>query len=1014
MKIAELSVKNYRFTVVVFIMLVVLGFNSLNTIPKQEDPTFPIPRYGIVVVYPGASPKDMEELIVDKIESSMNELDDVKRLISNIDDGVCFVRLEFDDDADPDKKYDEVLRQIQTVRGNLPQDILRLEVIQFNSALVNIVQFALVSDNAGYAQLEDQAKELKKRLERIKTLSKVETWAYPKQEVRIAVDLEKTAQLRLPLNQVIGALQANNTNIPGGGVDVGPRKFNIKTSGNYQSVDEVRNTVVGTNAGQLVYVKDIAEVQMRDEEQVHIGRYNGKRAVFLTANLKERKDIFNTRKEIDAEVAGFTKQLPAGISLENGFDQSANVGHRLGGFVRDFGIAIVLVLLTLLPLGLRASLIVMISIPLSLSMGLAYMNIAGFTINQLSIVGFVIALGLLVDDSIVVIENIARFLRMGYKPVEAAIEATQQIGMAVIGCTAALIFAFLPLLFLPGASGQFILSLPVAVISTIVASLIVSLTIIPFLSSTLLKEEKDEHGNFFMRGLHWLVEGTYRRVLHRAIARPYTTLIVSTALFVGSLLLVKVIGFSLFPKANIRQFLVNIEAPEGSALTETDRATRFVESKLAEYDNVEWYMSNVGRGNPRVYYNTPEKSEQTNIAQVFVQLKQFEGNTTPAELDRLRTNLAQYPNARIEVYEFEQGPPLDAPIAIRIIGEDLDTLKHLAAQVEAIVRNTPGTQYVNNPIKTVKTDLRVAFDRDKGGMLGVPAVEVNKTVRMAVAGLPVGKFRDSEGEEYALNVTLEKGRRQTVDALDRVYVASMAGQLVPLRQVADVRFETSPTKINHYNRERAANVTAYVQTGYNTNKLTQQILAELAKIKTPEGYSFKAAGEVEQSQESFGGLGGAIIVAVFGIFAILILEFGTFKSTFIVLSVIPLGVIGGMTALYIAGYTLSFTSVIGFIALIGIEIKNTILLVDFTNQLRARGVGLDEAIEQAGETRFIPIILTTLTALGGLIPLAIERSPLYSPLAVVIIGGLISSTILTRVVTPVMYKLLPPKVQLEQ
>lgn len=434
MNIAELAVKNYRFTIVVFLMLIVLGYNSLVSIPKQEDPTFPIPIFGIVVVYPGASPKDMEELVADKIESRVNELDDVKRITTNIDDGVCFVRLEFDDDSDPDKKYDEVLRQLQTARGELPAEILRLDVLQFNSSLVNIVQMAFVGDNASYASLEVQAKEMKKRLERIKNLSKVETWAYPKQEVRVSVDLEKAAQLRIPLNQIIGAIQANNANIPGGSLDVGPRKFNIKTSGNYQSIDEIRNTVVGANNNSLVYIKDLADVQMRDEEAVYIGRYNGKKAVFVTANLKERKDIFQTFASVKTEIDGMRKILPKSITLETGFNQSENVGHRMSGFIRDFGIAIVLVLLTLLPLGLRASIIVMISIPLSLSMGLAYMNLAGYTINQLSIVGFVIALGLLVDDSIVVIENIARFLRMGYKPKEAAIEATKQIGLAVVGC----------------------------------------------------------------------------------------------------------------------------------------------------------------------------------------------------------------------------------------------------------------------------------------------------------------------------------------------------------------------------------------------------------------------------------------------------------------------------------------------------------------------------------------------------------------------------------------------------
>jgi multidrug efflux pump subunit AcrB len=346
-----------------------------------------------------------------------------------------------------------------------------------------------------------------------------------------------------------------------------------------------------------------------------------------------------------------------------------------------------------------------------------------------------------------------------------------------------------------------------------------------------------------------------------------------------------------------------------------------------------------------------------------------------------------------------------------VTGESLDTLRALAGQVEAVLRRTPGTMYVDNPVRLDRTDLRVRVEPVKAGLFGIPTAEVDRTVRLGLAGLIAGSFRDGSGDEHDIVVRLPHAGRPGMEALDRVYVSSVTGAQVPLRQVASVRFEASPPLIQHHDEERSVSVTAFVRSGFNTDAVTRQVMAQLETMRFPAGYGWVPAGELESRQESFGGVGIAVIVAVFMVLAILVLEFGTFRSTLIVASVIPLGVMGGILALWVTGYTLSFTATIGFVALIGIEIKNSILLVDFTNQLRSEGVPLLEAVERAGEIRFLPIVLTTLTAIGGLLPLALEGSALYSPLAWVIIGGLITSTLLARLVTPVMYRLLPPAVE---
>jgi multidrug efflux pump subunit AcrB len=381
-----------------------------------------------------------------------------------------------------------------------------------------------------------------------------------------------------------------------------------------------------------------------------------------------------------------------------------------------------------------------------------------------------------------------------------------------------------------------------------------------------------------------------------------------------------------------------------------------------------------------------------------------------ARVAKLREKFLNHPEARIEVKQFEQGPPIEAPIAIRVFGENLDSLRALAGRVTEVLKQTPGTLYIDNPLRTYKTDLKVDINREKAAMLGIPTAEIDRSVRLGLAGLQVANYKDQTDENRAVSLKVPTTGRPTVDAFDKVYISSMSGALVPLSQLTRLKFESSVPTINHYNKNRYVTVTSYVQQGYNTQEVTGEVLQQLDKMTMPSGFKLEAAGEVESSKESFGGLGTIILITVFGFLAILLLEFGTFKSTLIVLSVIPLGIIGAVLALLFTGNTLSFVAVVGIIALAGIEVKNSILLVDYTNLLRSQGKGLDEAIEEAGETRFLPIILTTMTAIGGLIPLVLENNPLYSPLAWVLIGGLIVSTLLTRLVTPVMYRMLAPKV----
>jgi multidrug efflux pump subunit AcrB len=667
-------------------------------------------------------------------------------------------------------------------------------------------------------------------------------------------------------------------------------------------------------------------------------------------------------------------------------------------------------IVVLLAVGFRASIIVMLVIPFSIFIGVGALDFSGYGLQQMSIVGLVIALGLLVDNAIVVTENIARFMKLGYNAFEAAVKGTSQIAWAIVSSTLTTLLAFVPIIMMQNVTGDFIRSMPLTVVFTLTASLLLSLTLTPYLSSKFIKIESKDNGkeSRLRKALNRLIETKYRRTLDVALSKPKTVVVISVIVFFASLTLFPVVGVSFFPKAEKEMFLINVQTPEGTSLDYTDKVVREVEKSLNKNDFVSLYAANVGHGNPRVYYNMVQSYEKQNFAMLFVELNTRDREIFDSVINDLRNEFDSYQGAKIEVKEFEQGPPVAAPIEIRIIGENLDVLKKISKDVEDMFESSEGTVNINNPLGTSKTDLRVNINRAKAGMLGVQIAEIDKTVRAAVAGLNISKYRDEEGKEYNIILRLPVNKKTVLEDFDKVYISSVNGSQVPLKQVASLQFESSPMKINHYNLERNVTITSDVISGYSVNAVTKKILNKLKNYDWPRGYNYYAAGELESRQESFGGMLQAIIIAMVGIFGVLVLQFKSYSQPLIVYSAIPLAIVGSVLALFITGYSFSFTAFVGITSLVGIVVNNSILLVDCTNQLRREGKEILEALKIAGETRFIPIILTTATTVGGLVPLTLGGGTLWAPMGWTIIGGLLVSTILTLVVVPVLYKIYTP------
>ena len=1004
--LAEFAVRRWQITLVAFLLVALLGINAFLSIPRSVDPHFAIENTIVTAVLPGADAAEIEETLAKPIEDVLQGLDNVKDIRSTSSDGVAVVVVNFIYGTDAEQALDRTIREVTAIRAQLPSGLSRLDFRRPRTTEAAVLQLALVSEAAPWRRIEKYAADLRDALNIVPGVRSTTISGLAQPEVRVAVDSAKLSQLGLPATAVAATIAAGGLELPAGSVQSGERRLNVDAGGAFRTLPDIAALPLRLSDGRLLRVGDVATVGWSEAEQFHITRYNGKRAVFVSVKQKDNVSATVLRDALIEAVDGYRATLPPDLKLELGFDQSRDIERRLGQLSTDFIIALALVLVTLLPLGLRASGVVMLSIPLSLAMGVFIMSLFGFTLNQISISGFIISLGLLVDDSIVVTENIERHLRDGDDPQTAAIRGTREISAAVLGSTGVLMFAFLPIANLPENSGDFVRGLPVAVLATVGSSLLVSLTIIPFFASRFLKGGQGPHGNRFLQIVTRGIERFYQPVLHRALDNPrktlWGTLIGCAAVFA----MVPFIGFSFFPTADSPYFMVRVEAPEGSSIGTTDRIVREVSAIVAEEDIVTGRMENVGRGNPQIFYNNLPRENETRYGEVFVTIKEWDPREGPKLVERLRTRLARYPAARVTVVQFDAGPPVEAPVAFRIVGPDTQMLTKLSAQVAQILRETPGTRDIEDPLAINRIDLDLGVNPAKSNLLNVTPEAIRRTLRLALSGERASTLRDVEGDSYPVVVRLPFDGAHPVSVLNQIYVPSLDGKNIALRDMATPRLKNAPAKINRYKLQRSTTVTSFVKPGFLASRISRDTKAKLDTIKLPAGYAFLVGGEAEAAARSGEGLGGVILLAVFGIFGVLVAEFGRFREVSVVAGVIPLGLVGGLLSLLITGYSLSFLAIIGFVALIGIEIKNSILLVDFTTQLRDRGLELREAIEKAGEIRFLPVLLTSITAIGGLLPLALSGAPLYAPLAWVIIGGLISSTLLSRIVTPVMYLLI--------
>lgn len=1003
MKLPSLAIKNAQFTLTIVALLVLVGIVSYFNMPRSEDPQFDIPITLIEVVYPGASPADIETLVVDPLEEEFADIDNIKRIESQIKNGGARIEVKFHYGTDPELAFNNVKLAVSSVKPSLPSGVQELLVLKATPTSVAIAQLALWTEPADYKQMEFYAKLLEKRLETIESVKKSDVWGYPQQVVAVDLNLDLLLHHNISTNQVMQVLQGRAINITPGFVDANIRRFNVKTSGNFEKIAQLEETIIASTGDFVIRLKDVAKVNFGSQEPNYLAYFDNKPVIFLTIEQRENTNIFSLTEAIEKEIIEFKKTVPPEIKMDVLFKQADSVETRVNGFFENLWQGLVLVgVLSLLFLGLRESLVVIIAIPLSFLIAIGWLDFAGFGLQQMSIVGLIIALGLLVDNAIVVTESIHREGKEHNSLDEAASAGASNVGWAISSGTITTMLAFLPMLMLGSDTGDFIRSMPVTVVLVLLASLLIALTFTPLLASKLFTT-KPSKIKTLQHYINRFAEGLYSSILNKLFKLKTVVIVIAIASLVAMLSLFSEVGLSLFPKAEKPMILIDVEAPPNSSLDYTNSVMQEMTGFIEKQELVEKVALNVGNSNPRIYYNEIPKRGVVHYGQILVVLKEFDQRESELLVNSLREEFARWQQAKITVKEFTQGPVTDQPIAIRLISESLPDLERVAKDLASKMASTQGIINIDNPISVANTELNLVIDYDKAGLSNIDINALDNTLQSVLTGTYVGRFNDDNGENYPI---LVRSKDPDINTLSDVYITSLTGQQIPLLQVVNTQLQKGQTDYFHFQKLRMAKVSADAASGYSVKALTEEFVHYLEQYELPMGMYYTLGGEEESRQESFAGLTQIMLITAIGIFAILVLQFKSFLQPLIIFSSIPFAMAGSVIGLYLTGLSFSMMAFVGLISLFGIVVNNAIILIDSANKNLAQGLTKQESILKASATRFTPILLTTLTTIGGLIPLTLFGGGLWQPLGVVLISGLCVSAVSSFLLVPVLTELL--------
>ncbi|GED56874.1 efflux RND transporter permease subunit [Brevibacillus formosus] len=1005
-------VQKRKITLLFFSMIVLVGSLSFFQLPKQEMPDIIVNMATITTVYPGASPEKVEQAVTKKLEEKINELQGLNYISSSSSLGVSFIMVEAKSDVDPKQKWDELRKKVKDAEADLPADA-KQPIINDDLNRTFVQSFAVTVDTREELySMRTMLKSWKEQLRTIPNVADVLVEGLPEQEVHIEVDTQKLSQYGITWSQVMMAVKKENEKIPLGDLTTEKRTYQLKLPEN-TDVEELNKVIISrSKEGFPIYLKDIGSVKMTTETVKTTSYFNGKPSITISVNAETGSDVPSLQKRVDEMMVTLDKTLPAGAERHSIYSQNERVDELFSDLTREMMIAIVAVLVVCaLGLNLITSLVVAMAIPISLAVGLMFLPSLGISLNMISIVSLIIVLGILVDDAVVVNDNIERRLSvLGEKPITAAVNGAKEVSISITTATLATIASFAPLMFLSGNVGQFIRPVPVIISMTMLASMVMSLTIIPIFRQWYEQRRKAGVegyrkpagllGKQLLQLTKWYASKFMPKILKRPLLAGMIGVLIGTAAY-G---LIPLTPVELFPNDDRPQFLIDIRLPVGNSLEETDRVVRGTADWVLKQPGIESVSAYAGGSAPKMFGGDTAAGSGITVGQLVVRYNEKE-----THLENLLEPWAEefkklYPEASILLKQLEAGPPVGKPVVIRLYGEDIETLRSLSAQAKEKVAGLEGTYNVQDDFGVERYTLEFVVNKELMEQKLVNYTDLSTTLRLVSEGITVSEF-DTGSDLIDMKLFLQKGGEDPALLFQRLSIANARGELIPLSQLAEVKPTFSTQTIPHRDLSRSVTVTSDLK-GRTATEVMAEIKPMLDSMSLPEGYRYEIGGETSEQTDIFIDMGKLSILVVFLILILIAMQFYSLTIPVLVTSTIYLAVSGSLIGLFVTQTPLGFMTMMGIIALAGIVVRNGIVLIEFIEEARHTGMELKQAVISACEARLRPILLTSLTAIAGMMPLAISGDVLFKPLAVTIISGLAFSTLLTLIVVPSFYTVL--------
>lgn len=1004
-------VQKRKITLLFFVMLIIFGVAQLMGLPKQLMPDVVVKTAIVTTTYAGASPDLMEQTVTEVLEQKIKEVTDLKTIASTSGNGVSSITVQAEDDADAKDTWNELRRKVEDAQAELPADA-DAPVVNDNLTQTFVQSFAIYGKTKeDIYGLSDLMNTWRDQLRSVPGITDVEIQGIPDQQVRIDADMAKLQQYGIPWGTVMQAIQSENNRVPTGNFTYADRTYQL-TVDKATDYNTLKNIVVSqTEAGIPVYLKDVADVQMVKATESYLSYYNGIPSISLDISSQTGSDVPTMNQRLTAKMDTLKKTLPANIKIESLFAQNDEVNKSYNNLIKEMAIAIAAVIL-ICTLGMNwlTAAFVALAIPISIALGMIFLPQLGITLNQITIVGLIIVLGILVDDAVVVNDNIERRLStLGENPTDAALKGTKEVAISIITATLATIAAFLPLMVLQGDMGAFIRPIPTIISLCMLASMIMSLTIIPIFRQWYEERQLergrrhvDKPAGLLGKQIQAVSNGYAHRLMPKVLKRPLIVAIVGLLVSTFAYGLAAFTPIELFPTSEDPQITINVTMPSGTSLEETDKTVHSMAAWLKKQPEVENMAYASGGAAPQLFTNLSALAGGgTNTGQILI--TGAHGMNVEQTTDKWSDQLeSDYPGIQTSVSGTAVGVSVGKPVSIRILGDNLEEIRSLSNEIKQIISDTPGTYGISDSLGIDNYALDFVVNKQAMDRYKVTYNNLTQTLLMMGSGMSVGDF--DNGDDLINTKLYIKGSQTTspTTLLQQTNVTNSAGTQIPLSQIVEMKPKFTVQQIDRYNLQRVNTIEADVN-GRTATEVMQEITPKLQQMNFPEGYTYEIGGETSDQADTFGDLGKLFVVAVFLIFILIVIQFYSLSIPLIIMTTVYLAAAGGVLGLFLTRTPIGFMSVMGIIALAGIVVRNGIVLIEFIEDARREGMELKEAVILAASARFRPILLTSLTAIVGMIPIATIGELLFRPLGVVIIFGLIFSTILTLFVVPSLY-----------